>query len=865
MSAVSVAYEAPSRRMAFRVTAPAGVTIDGRQYRTKDWSTGGFSIDEYDGSAARDDRLAIGFVVDFQGFAVSFHSEARVIRRNGTQLAAEFIALGERELGLLRYFTSSLVSGQAVPVDGVLKSLDRPVTRISTDPPAGSPKAARRAVLRILIGTLYLAVGLAILASLFLVIVGSLTHINVDTAVTSAPLEQVVSADVGAIAEMNVTPGMQVAAGQPLFRIDSEIAVHNVQQAREELDRAQITLRQATARRADEEQKLAEYKAISGDQLAARKAQTVSAIAARDVAQKELERYEALWNAKVISRQLYDSVKARYDESAAKVEQVRAEENVAVTSSQSVNAQGHFFSGNYLVGEVNTAIEEERAAKAQVQVAEAALGAALQQQSKRLYAAPFAAVVAKVFKSRGMTVDRGEALVVLRKSGGEPYIDAYLTQEQAGQLVAGARATAVITATGKRYAVVVVTVDRTAGFLKDIQTPKLQEPAFQWRNIEDRSAYARLAFVNLGPEELASISPGLPVFVSVPRKRSFLPQWIITAQAASPETSPRLWPADSPLFTGAPIADARFEPVRRRVIQAAEAALQQPPAPVQTIHSAGVTDQSSADFQASRRGFQDADNFALMALAYRLTGRKQFEAAAGRVVAAWAQTNQPTGMPIDETRLDPFLWGLDLLGPEVRNAAVIAWLERWQSAVRHYQFGPVTATNNHATHHFKTLVMLDRILGREEEYAKDMVAVERQLKANLNSADGKSIDYEQRDAMHYHVFDLEAWLEIALVSKCCGESVDRAFQFFERTVAADPGHVEFARSTAAIDKKRAAAGFDYAKPHAFELSRAARLIFAYATLPGRQVNPALWKAANDGEKHDNLLYEARSFLWNPRH
>ena len=57
---------------------------------------------------------------------------------------------------------------------------------------------------------------------------------------TSAPLEQVVSADVGAIAEMNVRPGMQVAAGQPLFRVDSETAVRNVEQARQELETAQI-------------------------------------------------------------------------------------------------------------------------------------------------------------------------------------------------------------------------------------------------------------------------------------------------------------------------------------------------------------------------------------------------------------------------------------------------------------------------------------------------------------------------------------------------------------------------------------------------------------------------------------------------
>ena len=161
--------------------------------------------------------------------------------------------------------------------------------------------------------------------------------------------------------------------------------------------------------------------------------------------------------------------------------------------------------------------------------------------------------------------------------------------------------------------------------------------------------------------------------------------------------------------------------------------------------------------------------------------------------------------------------------------------------------------------------MLDRLLGHDADYARDIAAVEEHRHANLPAPDGKSIDYDQRDAMHYHVFDLEAWLEIALVTGCCGESMDRSFQFFERTLAEDPTHVEFANSTAAIDRKRAAAGFDYAKAHAFDVKRAARLVFAYATLPGRQVDRGLWKAATEGEKRDNLLYEARYYLWNTRH
>jgi hypothetical protein len=459
--------------------------------------------------------------------------------------------------------------------------------------------------------------------------------------------------------------------------------------------------------------------------------------------------------------------------------------------------------------------------------------------------------------------------MVLRQRGVEPQIDAYLTQEEAGVLTAGGRGTATITSNGKRYAVEVVAVDRTAGFLKDMQAPKQQQPVFQWRNTEDRSAYAKLAFLGLGPAERDAISPGLPVFVRIPRKRRFLPDWLSgkswlgLAQAAAPETA-RLWPIDSPLFTGARVTDPAFEPVRRRLIKAADAALSLSPQPVETLHSAGVTDPSSPELQASRRAFRDSDNCAIMALAYRLTGKKDYHEGARRVLAAWSRLNRPSGMPIDETRLDPFLWALDLLGPDARDTAVTQWLERWQAANRSYRFGSVAATNNHQTHHLKILVMLDRLLGRDADYTRDMAAVERHRKANLPTADGKSIDYQQRDAMHYHVFDMEAWLEIALVSGCCGDSMDRSFQFFERTLAENPTHLEFTKSTAPIDRQRAAAGFDYAKAKVFDVTKAARMVFAYATLPGRQVDRGLWIAATEGEKHDNLLYEARYYLWNAR-
>ena len=174
---------------------------------------------------------------------------------------------------------------------------------------------------------------------------------------------------------------------------------------------------------------------------------------------------------------------------------------------------------------------------------------------------------------------------------------------------------------------------------------------------------------------------------------------------------------------------------------------------------------------------------------------------------------------------------------------------------------PEHPDQQYQTHHLKILLMLDKMLGRADQYEKDLAVTERHLKSNLGSANGSSLDYKQRDAMHYHVFDLEAWNEIVLVTGCCGQNVDRAFRFFENTLRADPNHVEFANSTAPIDGKRAAGGFEYAKAQSYDPHKAARAIFAYATIPGRTVSPALWKAARDGSEYKDLFYQARYFLW----
>jgi multidrug resistance efflux pump len=869
MAAVSVSHEPACQRLHLRVTTPAEVSIGDVRYRTEDWSIGGFKIVGFHGTARSGDRIPIHFWLDFQGFGVSFEALVQVLRIEGESLTAKFVNLGEREGELLRQFVSAIATGQMASINGVLQHIDRPVTKTPVVlERTNAPR--RRSIRRIVIAGVYIVLGLGLGGYVLMTIAGLVTQVNVQTAVTSMPLEQVVSMDIGILRELYVQPGSEVSAGQALFRVENEAAVRNVEAARQELESAQVDLRVAQSAIQQENTKLAAYRTISNDQREMGEAKIKSRIAERNEAKTEFERAKKLLEYGVISRQLYDSQAATLAKHEALVEEAVAGQRITETSGQTVNT-GLFFSGNFLVGDLQTRMAEETAARERLAVAQVALRDATQHESQRVYRAPFHGVVSRVFKSSGMTVDRGENLIVLRRAGEIAQVDAYLTQEEAGRLGTGTRGVAFIPAQGKRYPVEVVAVDRTAGFLKEMQTPKLQQAQYTWRTLQERSAYAKLRFVGISPAELDAIGPGLPVQLSIPRKRDVSFSLIPIVRAAPPSepgtSPPRLWPPQSPLFRrdgSTSINDSSFDSVRRRVIDAADHAVRKGLAPVEIIHSAGVVDKSSPELIESRRALQDADNFALLAMAYKLTGKAEYRDAARQIVDAWARVNKPTGNPIDETRLETFLWGLDLLGSEVENAPVQAWLGRWRDANRNWKFGSNTETNNHKTHHLKILLMLDRLLGRTGDYDNDLADVQRHLSVNLASPDGKSLDYDQRDAMHYHVFDLEAWTEIELITGCCGSHIDRAFGFFERTLREDPQHTEFAHSTAPIDAKRAAAGFGYARPQSYDVRKAARAVFAYATLPGRHVPADLWKAALDGSTHSDLFYEARYYLWRAR-
>ena len=305
--------------------------------------------------------------------------------------------------------------------------------------------------------------------------------------------------------------------------------------------------------------------------------------------------------------------------------------------------------------------------------------------------------------------------------------------------------------------------------------------------------------------------------------------------------------------------------VRARVLREAGAALGRAPRPVPTLASAGGADRADPRSVASRAAFEDADDAVLLALAWRATGAERYRTAAVARLLAWALVNAPTGHPVDETRLDGLVTAYVLVGATLGPAEELpirAWLTTMRDRKAAWVFGPRTRDNNHHTHQLKMRVLLDAALGDTVRLAADTLEAEAHAARNLDERTGESVDLRERDALYYHAYDLDAWLEIHLVTGCCAAPVTAAFRLLERRILAGETGGEFEASVSPLDAARARAGFGYGAPGStFDAARATHAILTFYTGPDAHSNPFALSAADVGRR--DLYPLARYQSWLP--
>jgi hypothetical protein len=252
----------------------------------------------------------------------------------------------------------------------------------------------------------------------------------------------------------------------------------------------------------------------------------------------------------------------------------------------------------------------------------------------------------------------------------------------------------------------------------------------------------------------------------------------------------------------------------------AEKAMDEEPNPIEKIDSEGLLAGNPLKV-ATLKAVEDVSKVYALAIAYRLTDRSKYLKKATDFLLAWAKTNKANGNPINETKLEDLIVGYDFIRESIENEnrdLIDAWLKTIADAEVNSKYAEPkrgTSKNNWNSHRIKIVTLIAYTIHDKnyEDFIKS--ELEAQIAKNLNP-DGSSIDFEDRDALHYHIYDLEPLLQTVIaINRATGEnyytyksvsgsSIEKSVKFLAPFVSGEKTHIEFLNSKTAFDKARAA-------------------------------------------------------------
>jgi hypothetical protein len=236
-----------------------------------------------------------------------------------------------------------------------------------------------------------------------------------------------------------------------------------------------------------------------------------------------------------------------------------------------------------------------------------------------------------------------------------------------------------------------------------------------------------------------------------------------------------------------------------------------------TLPHKGIWDQSVE----AKKDFPLIRNLALLWRA------KQDQTALAKLVPlldAWASVYQPSFNPIDETDFDSIIDAFVLTQadlPVVTRDKVASLLRRFATGyldqMQHYaKPGKNIWTNNWQSHRIKLATMSAAALADPRLMEAARWQFLKQLNQNLH-ANGVSIDFEERDALHYVVYNLEPLVRTAMAASSMdqdwlnlraenGVTLATALNWLVPYASGEKTHQEYVNTTVKFDLQRRDAG-----------------------------------------------------------
>lgn len=265
---------------------------------------------------------------------------------------------------------------------------------------------------------------------------------------------------------------------------------------------------------------------------------------------------------------------------------------------------------------------------------------------------------------------------------------------------------------------------------------------------------------------------------------------------------------------------------KKIILYQADLALKHDPDPVSQIQIEGKL-EGNVEKNESMEAVKDMPRIQYLALAYALTGEAGYLNKASVYLTAWANTCQPPQASgsidgaINATFLEPLLYGYDLIRPKM-NDADRNTLDDWIRSIAQTLLSTDNPTNpmhrnNHEAHRLKTIVQIAFILNDKGLEQQVLESLKNYMGGNLNQ-DGTTLDFIERDALHYHVYDLsplalaailyQRGLNIDLYNYKTdkGASVSQCVAFVLPYARGEKNHSEFVNTSVSFDVQRGANG-----------------------------------------------------------
>ncbi|WP_248752645.1 alginate lyase family protein [Pseudomonas sp. MWU15-20650] len=265
-------------------------------------------------------------------------------------------------------------------------------------------------------------------------------------------------------------------------------------------------------------------------------------------------------------------------------------------------------------------------------------------------------------------------------------------------------------------------------------------------------------------------------------------------------------------------------PASKGLLATAQRHLGDTPAPLPHLHTEGTLPNQGIREQ-SLAAEKDWPVMRQAALAWRISGDPRYLKQVDDYLAAWAEVYQPDFNPIDETNLDmlinAYALTADHLRLETRDASrrlirslgngYIAHIEQFHGQKKG------TQTNNWQSHRVKLVTVAAAALGDRDMLEQARQLFKQQIADNV-LPDGSVTDFQDRDALHYVVYDLEPLVQAALAAKpynvggdwlsltANGASLRAALDWLVPYADGRRSHQEFVHTRVQFDKDRAKVG-----------------------------------------------------------